>query len=221
MPLGDSITGSICYRARLWDKLSKGGYTNVDFVGTRSGPGGCQGVTSYDMNNEGHGGYIITDILKAAGTGVRPGGADTSDPYVSDSRDLVTWFDGSQPDIVLMHFGTNDVWNNKAPSDILNAYTAVLNKLRSRNPNVIVLVAQIIPMNPSGCSPCNSRVQALNATIPGWAASHSQGNSPITVVDQYTGFDVSWTVDGVHPNATTGSQAMADKWYAALTPLLK
>src|SRR5262245_26986686 len=110
-----------------------------------------------------------------------------------------------------MHFGTNDVWNNKAPSEIQNAYTAVLNKLRTQNPNVIVLVAQIIPMNPSGCSQCNMRVQALNATIPSWANSHTQSNSPILVVDQYTGFDLAWTTDGVHPNATNGSQAMADK----------
>ena len=62
---------------------------------------------------------------------------------MSDARDLATWFDGRPADIVLMHFGTNDVWNNIAPANILNAYTAILDKLRMVNPNVRVMVAQI------------------------------------------------------------------------------
>ncbi len=219
MPFGDSITGSGCWRAKLQTKLQASGFTDVDFVGTRNGPSGC-GVASYDMNNEGHGGYIGSDILKNAGTGVRPGGADSSDPYVSDSRDLETWFNGSSPDILLMHWGTNDVWNNIAPATILQAYSAVLAKVRSRNPSVIVLVAQIIPMNPSGCGECNSRVSALNAQIPGWATQNSTAASPVTVVDQNQGFNVSWTSDGVHPNANEGSEAIADKWSVALSSIL-
>ena len=61
---------------------------------------------------------------------------------MSDSRDLATWFDGKPADIVLMHFGTNDVWNNIAPATILQAYTTILGRLRGANPNVRVLVAQ-------------------------------------------------------------------------------
>src|SRR5436305_1256511 len=114
MPLGDSTTASICYRSHLAQMLNSAGKT-YSFVGSRQGDPGCS-FTSYDKHNEGHGGYIVTDILKAAGTGVRPGGADASDPYVSDSRDLATWFDNRPADIVLMHFGTNDVWNNIAPA---------------------------------------------------------------------------------------------------------
>ena len=111
MPLGDSTTGSSCYRALLWQMLQQSGRTQFDFIGTRNGEPGC-GVSGYDRDNEGHGGYIITDILKTAGTGVRPGGADSGDPFVSDARDLATWFDNKPADLVLMHFGTNDVWNN-------------------------------------------------------------------------------------------------------------
>ena len=216
MPLGDSTTASVCYRAQLWQMLTQSGRT-FQFIGSRNGDPGCN-VSGYDRDNEGHGGYIVTDILKAAGTGVRPGGADTSDPYVSDARDLATWFDGRPADIVLMHFGTNDVWNNFTPANILNAYTAILNKLRMVNPNVRVMVAQIIPLQPSGCNDCPTRAQNLNAQIPAWAASNSTAASPITVVDQFTGFNPAQgqdTSDGVHPNAS-GSTKIAAKWFSAL-----
>jgi lysophospholipase L1-like esterase len=218
MPLGDSTTASICYRSHLAQMLSAAGKT-YDFVGSRKGDPGCT-FTSYDQDNEGHGGYIVTDILKAAGTGVRPGGADSTDPYVSDSRDLATWFDNRPADVVLMHFGTNDVWNNIAPATILNAYTAILNKLRAVNPNVRVLVAQITSLQPSGCNDCPTRVQTLNGMIPSWASQNSTAASPISVVDQNTAFDpVADTRDGVHAN-DTGATKIATKWLDALSPLL-
>ena len=219
MPLGDSTTASVCYRAQLWQMLTQSGRT-FQFIGSRNGDPGCN-VSGYDRDNEGHGGYIVTDILKTAGTGVRPGGADSSDPYVSDARDLATWFDGRPADIVLMHFGTNDVWNNFTPANILNAYTAILNKLRTVNPNVRVMVAQIIPLQPSGCNDCPTRAQNLNAQIPAWATSNSTAASPITVVDQFTGFNPAQgqdTSDGVHPNAS-GSTKIAAKWFSALSPM--
>ena len=220
MPLGDSTTASVCYRALLWQMLQSAGKT-FNFVGTRNGDPGC-GVSGYDRDNEGHGGYIVTDVLKAAGTGVRPSGGDASDPFVSDARDLATWFDGKPADIVLLHFATNDVWNNKAPAMILQAYTTMLGRLRAANPNVRVLVAQIIPLQPSGCNDCTTRAQNLNAQIPGWATTNSTAASPISVVDQFTGFNPAQgqdTSDGVHPN-TSGSMKIAKKWFDALSPML-
>jgi lysophospholipase L1-like esterase len=218
MPLGDSTTASICYRSHLWQMLTQNGNTTFDFIGTRHGDPGCS-FTGYDQDNEGHAGYIITDLLKAAGTGVRPGGADSSDPYVSDARDLATWFNGHPADIALMHFGTNDVWNNIAASKILMAYSAVLASLRAANPNVRLMVAQITPLDPSGCTSCATGVTTLNAMIPAWASSNATAASPITVVDQYTGFDdATDTKDGVHSN-DSGSIKIATNWYNALVPL--
>ena len=87
MPLGDSTTASVLATARsCGDTLTQSGRT-FQFIGSRNGDPGCN-VTGYDRDNEGHGGYIVTDILKAAGTGTRPGGADTSYSYASDARDL-------------------------------------------------------------------------------------------------------------------------------------
>jgi lysophospholipase L1-like esterase len=126
-----------------------------------------------------------------------------------------------------MHLGTNDVWvhDTMLPATILAAYTKVVAAARVENPSVRFLVAQIIPMNPRdpnpSCDGCAARVTALNAKIPAWAAENSTEASPITVVDQWTGFDVvADTYDGVHPNGS-GSAKMAARWFAALEPLFQ
>jgi lysophospholipase L1-like esterase len=218
MLLGDSTTASICYRSHLWQMLTQAGHTQFDFIGTRKGDPGCS-FKAYDQDNEGHGGYIVTDVLKATSTG-RPAGGDASDPFVSSSADLATWFDGHPADLVLMHFGTNDVWNSKPPAMILSAYSAILTRLRANNPNVRMMVAQITPLNPtSGCATCQTGVPALNSMIPGWATQNSTAQSPVTVVDQYTGFnDATDTMDGVHAN-DAGSVKIATNWYNAVVPL--
>jgi hypothetical protein len=93
--------------------------------------------------------------------------------------------------------------------------------MRASNPNMKILVAQIIPVAPAGCADCPQRTIAFNATIPAWAAGKSTAASPIVVVDQWTGFNsAADTVDGVHPNSS-GIVKVANKWYPALTALLR
>jgi len=198
MPLGDSITGSPgCWRAILWNRLQSAGHTNVDFVGTLP-PQGC-GVP-YDGDNEGHGGALVT--------------------AVANQNQLPGWLASARPDIVLMHFGTNDVWSNIPPATILAAYSTLVDQMRASNPAMRIIVAKIIPMAPSTCTPCGERVVALNAAIDGWAAARTTAASPIAVVDQWTGFRTATdTYDGVHPNAS-GDQKMADRWFPALAAAL-
>ncbi|GIF76838.1 cellulose binding domain-containing protein [Asanoa siamensis] len=130
------------------------------------------------------------------------------------------WLAATRPDVVLMHFGTNDVWSNLPTATILAAYTRLVDQMRASNPAMRVLVAQIIPMAPSSCAACGARVVALNDAIPGWAAGITTAGSPVVVVDQWTGFSTaSDTYDGVHPNAA-GDQKMANRWYPALTAIL-
>ncbi|MFI7079894.1 cellulose binding domain-containing protein [Micromonospora sp. NPDC049903] len=198
MPLGDSITGSPgCWRAVLWNRLQSAGHTAVDFVGTL-GPQGCG--QPYDGDNEGHGGYLVTNV---ANQNLLPG-----------------WLSATRPDVVLMHFATNDVWSNLAPATILAAYGRLVDQMRAANPAMRVLVAKIIPMAPSSCPECGQRVVALNNAVDGWAAGKTTAQSPIVVVDQWTGFSTTTdTYDGVHPNAA-GDQKIADRWYPALVAAL-
>jgi Cellulose binding domain/GDSL-like Lipase/Acylhydrolase family len=198
MPLGDSITGSPgCWRALLWQHLQTTGFTNIDMVGTQPAQG-C--AVPYDGDGEGHGGALVT--------------------AVADQNQLPGWLAATHPDIVLMHFGTNDVWSGRTPQQVLAAYSTLVDQMRASNPAMKVVVAQIIPLAPSGCADCPQRAVALNAAIPGWAAAKTTAQSPVTVVDQWTGFDpVTDTGDGVHPN-DAGNQKMADRWYPALTAAL-
>ena len=199
MPLGDSITaGPGCWRALLWDNLQSAGYTNIDFVGTQQG-GGCQ-TAPYDIDHEGHGGFSAAGI---ASQNLLPG-----------------WLSATNPDIVLMHLGTNDIFANPPTSTILAAYNTLVSQMRANNPNMRILVAQIIPMNPGGCTYCAQDVINLNAAIPGWAASLTTAQSPVIPVDQWTGFDATAdTVDGIHPN-DAGFQKMAVRWFPPLTAQL-
>ena len=62
----------------------------------------------------------------------------------------------------------------------------------------------------------NSKIQDLNKAIIPWASKLNKTESPIWIVDQYTGFDGKADLrDGVHPNAA-GDKKMADVWKPAL-----
>src|SRR3954468_8638537 len=89
MALGDSITGSPgCWRAILWNELRSAGQTNFEPGGTLP-PQGCP--QGNDGNNEGHGGFLATGI--------------------ANQDQLPPWLAATSPDIVLMHLGTNDLFN--------------------------------------------------------------------------------------------------------------
>ncbi|WP_211234782.1 cellulose binding domain-containing protein [Glycomyces arizonensis] len=200
MPLGDSITGSPgCWRGNLWELLDDAGY-DIDFVGSLSQA--CA-PTGSDPDHEGHGGYLVTQSVA--------------------NGDTRSWLEMNTPDVLLMHFGTNDVWSAIPPAQILDAYTAIVEDLRELNPDAIILVAQIIPLHPDasfGCTECPQRAIDLNAEIPGWAAGLTTAQSPIHVVDQWTGFDSATdTYDGVHPDED-GNVKIAANWFEALQGVL-
>lgn len=214
MPLGDSITRATCYRAELWKSLNESYSGRFDLVGTLTSDSGC-GVPGYDQDNQGYGSALVTETV--AGTA----GPRECQPNCPDMTELGSAFSTATPDVVLLHFATNDVWNGKAPADILAAYKTVIDALRVAHPKVILLVAQIVPLNPTdyACAECPARVEALNTEIATWAPGVSTADSPVIVVDQWTGFDVAAdTKDGVHPNAS-GSEKMAAQWFAALQSL--
>jgi hypothetical protein len=170
----------------------KGDY---DFVGTQKN-GGC-GIT-FDPDNEGHGGYLITQ----------------------HTSEFAGWAAANTIDVMLLHFATNDCWNSLAPAKILDAYTTLVTEFRKKSPDAVILVAQLIPLGPTGCPQCPVNIKAFNALVPAWAQKTNTAQSPVIVVDQWTGYDVvADNRDGVHPNDTTGSTKMAQKWDEALESL--
>jgi lysophospholipase L1-like esterase len=209
MPLGDSITGGTqgksCWRAKLWQKLHADGFNDIDFVGSNKENSNC-GV-DYDSDSEGHSQIGITNIAK--------------------NNQLPAWLTAAQPDIILMHLGTNDIGfglaqNHITMQDIEDAYNKLLTQMRAYKPNIVLLVAQIIPLTRgAACPNCARDVVTMNTWIGQWGPSKSTATSPITVVDQWTGFDVvADTMDGIHPN-NAGHEKMANKWLPPLEAAIK
>ncbi|KAK0752905.1 SGNH hydrolase-type esterase domain-containing protein, partial [Schizothecium vesticola] len=195
MPFGDSITEIICWRAKLWDKLQTTEWSTVDFVGSGKTENNCRN-TKYDRDNEGHSGFLAINI--------------------ASQKQLVGWLQKNPADVISMHLGTNDiVQQSKNVNDIIAAFTTLVGQMRAHNPKIKIVVAQIIPLG-SAMAGSNTKIQALNAAIPAWAQGLNKTESPIWVVDQYTGFSGSAdNRDGVHPN-DAGDTKMMNVWYPAL-----
>jgi hypothetical protein len=210
MPLGDSVTGSTCYPQLLSKTLIAGGHTNFQFVGTVTNSQGC-GTGAPSVKTEGHGGYGVT-YLPANSTRT-PMPCTKQAQGCGSYAELQTWA-AEKPDIVLMHFATNDCWDGIAPATILSAYVAVMSEFRKQNSSVIFFVSKIIPLIPAPTNVINLDA----ATTATWASTNSTATSPVYIIDHWTGFNATAGVDtgdGVHPNPT-GSQKMATASYNAL-----
>jgi chitodextrinase/lysophospholipase L1-like esterase len=204
MPLGDSITAqsqaSPSYRYYLWNDLLNNGYDNVDFVGsnTQTWDNGDPPQLLFDQNHEGHGGYRADEIAANA----------------------AEWMSLNPADIVLLHAGTNDLEQGQSVESTLQDIASIIDALRSINPNVTILLAQVIPQFPPGsASPAD--IDSLNAQLPALAASMNSSQSQVIIVDQNSGFTQSdLGSDGVHPNAS-GDAKIADKWFSTLSQILQ
>lgn len=214
LPLGDSIThggqGHASYRYRLWEMLAQAG-RHFTFVGTQQTIfGGDPPVlawypdylTTFDRDHEGHWGWR-TDQIDDVATAVAQ---------------------ATQPDIVLVHLGTNDIGQQGA-AGVVNAehnLRTLIGLLRAERPAVTILLAQVIPIGPGTSYSANAgQVASLNAAIAAIAADSTRPASPILLVDQHTGFDLGTMMqsDGLHPD-TLGEAHMASRWRDVLLPLL-
>jgi len=193
MPLGDSITQGYhtSYRDPLWSALREAGW-KVDFVGTmKSNYGGGGPPRGYDTDHEGHWGWHADEVMER----------------------IAEWAERSNPDIVLLHLGTNDVGTGHDPLETAGEVAQVIALLRDQNPGIHVLLALIIPVDHAAA---NKNIREYNEALAETAALLDRDSSRVLVVDQFSGFDAAAdTYDGVHPNEN-GNRKMADRWFSAL-----
>lgn len=214
LPLGDSITQGgqdfASYRYALWFQLDQAGF-DVEFVGQQNAifgggtpnPGAYPAyLTTFDRDHEGHWGWRTDDIVLFA-------------------QALAS---ASQPDIALVHLGTNDIGQQGA-AGVANADThlrSIVAQLRTAVPDVTILLARVIPIGPGTSYFANAaQVPPLNTVISAIAADLDTPASRIFVVDQNTGFDLGTMLqaDGLHPNLA-GEARIASVWFARLSTLL-
>ncbi len=131
--------------------------------------------------------------------------------------EIDAWAAAALPEVVLLHLGTNDLWQGQGIPGTLAALEAVVLAIRVHVPGVAVLLAQLIPSTLGALS----EIPAFNAQIPALAAALTTAESPVLVVDQFTGFDPAGdTYDGVHPDES-GEVKMAGKWLAGLALVIE
>lgn len=199
MPLGDSITQGDAdhdtYRRPLWKSLQVEGY-DIDFVGSRrANHRGPPPRDDFDPDHEGHWGWRVDEILAR----------------------IRGWVEDSEPDVILIHLGSNDVFQDEDVETTLDELGELIDAVRESRPEATFLLAQIIP---TAMANANAGIRELNARIPELAASKSSATSRVVVVDHFTGFDATrQTYDGVHPNAD-GEIHLSDRWLAALEDVL-
>lgn len=223
MPVGDSITqgaasgvdsvaDQIGYRKTLYELLTRSGYY-VDFVGTQTAG---ENYTSFDPHHEGHpgkGSYYF--VLSETGS--------------LNSR-LYDYADFANPDIVLLHIGTNDMQADGGNPEIGRYVTRVnwlLDELQlwedDNSKNVPVIMAEIIQREvyDQDTTDFNDQLRTdIEDPVTGRIAVNGDDITYVNMEDDAgivydliaQGGDM-W--DNLHP-FSTGYDKMANLWYPTL-----
>lgn len=195
MPVGDSITEGgntfASYRYPLWEKLFTAGYL-IEYVGSRSNESRIG-----PLRHEGYGGKNA-EFLAA---------------------NVPRNFETHPANIVLLHAGHNHAIEEQPVAGIIAATESLIASFRKANPQVAVLLSQVIP---SGKLPKYAYLPELNQELEKLARRLHQSEQPVILVDQAEAFD--WRTDTmddkVHPNSR-GAQKMAERWFEALKLVLE
>jgi len=123
VPLGDSITEITCWRASVWDQIAEAKYADlVQYVGSQnSNPQKCTPkTTNWDQHHEGHSGWLAIDI---------------ANNYLTD------WLQKTPADIVMFMLGTNDVVRGHTTTEIMQAYSKMVDIMRAANPKMKIIAS--------------------------------------------------------------------------------
>ena len=218
MPLGDSITYGMGagqakipggYRDPL-AQLYAAGTTPFLFVGSDSGNTTPYLVSTSQQNNEGHTGFRIDQI----------------------QTNLNAWQSSANPDVVLLHLGTNDILHNfnlgtgvgNDTSTAVARLSTLISTLYTNNPSLKIVLSTLIPIQDAR----DLYVKNFNAALASTVVPNFTGQGRrIVLVDNYANFvlpdsnwDTSKFADYAHPNAT-GYSAMANTWATFPLPMVE
>jgi lysophospholipase L1-like esterase len=207
MPFGDSITQGFNvaggYRAPLFH-LALEADRDITFVGSANDYSvpTVDNVT-FPRNHEGHGGFTIE-------------GNNGISQFVNSS------LQNFGPHIVTLMIGTNDINGNNNVADAPNRLGRLIDSIFTRNANILVVLAQIVPTRSDGT---NNTIRTYNSAMPGLVSTRVAQGRHIILVDMYGAFTMdanyknSLLGDNLHPNQA-GYNRMAEVWFDALDPYL-
>jgi lysophospholipase L1-like esterase len=189
MPLGDSITAGYNvpggYRTTLYNLLDAGGY-DIDFVGSMTDN---PNPLLPDLNHEGHSGWTIAGL----------------------SGQIQGWLAAANPDLIILHIGTNDVSSGIAPRGVASRLDFLLSQITTFQPNAELIVASIVPR----LDALEATSQAYNERIPALVTKYQLQGKHVTFLDMHSALTTADLGDVVHPNAS-GYEKMAQAWYPAI-----
>jgi lysophospholipase L1-like esterase len=207
LPFGDSITEGYPvfggYRMELF-RLARADDHEITFVGSvANGPTTVDGMP-FPRNHEGHGAHTIEGAMGIA-------------QFVDSSMTNYT------PDIVTLMIGTNDINGNVNVASAPTRLGALLDDIYAVDPNVLIILAQIVPTRSDGT---NQAVQTYNAAMPALVSQRTSAGRHLILVDMYEAFTrdgdykTALLGDNLHPNEA-GYTRMGATWYAVVSPYLR
>lgn len=212
MIIGDSITEGDAggYRLPLYQKI-QARIGTPNFVGLRNSRQ-SDPASFTDNDHEGYSAYRIDQIADGAGFWKAP-------PI---EQRLKAW----EPAVVTIHAGTNDAQQNyffdadpaRGMPSVIDRLDSLVNRIRAHNPNIYIVVAQIVPANAPASAVTQDYVRRLNALIPGLVARHQAQGHRVSLVDLYTPMLPYPHPDGIHPSQE-GFQVMGETLFQALVSL--
>lgn len=220
MPLGDSITAGLNmvkdvpggYRKELSARLTSAGIP-FDFVGSSV----ANPIEGTDPDHEGHGGFRTQAILE----------------------NLSEWL-SADPDVVLLHIGTNDVLAGVPLREITDNLEKILSSLVENKPDRVIFISSIIPVTQdfdygNGLlkePDLETVVKSYNRKVEAIVDQHAARGEKAIFVDMHglvklrgpdgkpnTTDDFYQPGDGIHP-AQVGYDSMGDILAEALLPAL-
>ncbi len=230
MPLGNSITwddrnpdtrpdgDKVAYRYRLYQLLMADGYT-FNFIGSENSGGNY--LPSGYADNAGFPGISASQLLTLLQTG-RNNYLGGVCELPSCPQNYLTYY---QPDIILLHIGTNGLFDSTSVPGIVSSISSILDLIDtyeiSAGKTVPVFLAQIINRGGSSSSGNHQPTSYFNQQLAIMIASRP--SDIIRLVNMETGAGIDYRVsptgdmyqDLYHP-VTSGYNKMGTMWYTAL-----
>jgi acyl-CoA thioesterase I len=199
MPIGDSITQGHqnwgpTYRYELWRLFAATGH-DLDFVGsmTRTISGGYV-EPNFDQHHEGRNGWRVDQV----------------------NAQLDVWMRASQPQVLLVHLGHNDLIQGQTVTSTIDDLDALIDIARAVNPAVMIAIAQPIPCAHSNSFCRAAELAELAQRLPALGLARTSAASRVLIVDMRSDFSIDADLyDGLHPDAS-GDRKLAERWLAAL-----
>ncbi|MDG2114483.1 MAG: GDSL-type esterase/lipase family protein, partial [Actinomycetota bacterium] len=192
------------YRGDLWDLINSDGI-EFDFVGSQQGvdSGDLQTlplVTMDDIDHEGHSLFHVNELISGKAGEEAQG-------------DIDDWMTASDPDVVVIFAGQQDVRAGAGQSDlgVVNELVQLVDKIRGHNPNVRIVVTNINRHKTS--TSINTRIDDYNAFF-----AANKDAKFLATDEEIATADVSGAAlnSGTYPNAA-GNLTIATAIYNALS----